>query len=35
MKMEKKFYQTDGFKTGLGLAVGTILYKIISKIFFE
>jgi hypothetical protein len=28
--MEKKFYQTDTFKFGLGIAVGMLLYKIIT-----
>ncbi len=33
--MEKKFYQTDGFKTGMGIALGIVLYKVIMRIFFE
>jgi hypothetical protein len=33
--MEKKFYQTDTFKTAIGLAVGVILYKIVTGIFFN
>jgi hypothetical protein len=28
--MKQKFYQTDAFKTGVGLFFGTILYKIIT-----
>jgi hypothetical protein len=27
--MAKKFYQTDSFKVGLGLLIGTLLYKIV------
>jgi hypothetical protein len=30
--MKKKFYQTDAFKTGFGLLVGILLYKIIAGI---
>ena len=30
--MKKKFYQTDNFKIGIGIAIGIILYKILSNI---
>jgi hypothetical protein len=28
--MKKKFYQTDSFKTAVGVAAGVLLYKIIT-----
>jgi hypothetical protein len=33
--MDKKFYQTDTFKTGLWVAAGILLYKIVTGIFFK
>ena len=33
--MEKKFYQTETFKSGVGIAIGIIVYKIVMRIFFE
>jgi hypothetical protein len=33
--MEKKFYQTETFKMAVGIAIGIILYKIITGIFFS
>jgi hypothetical protein len=33
--MEKKFYQTDSFKTGVAVAIGILFYKIVTRIFFE
>jgi hypothetical protein len=32
---KKKFYQTDSFKTGLCVAIGVIIYKIITEIFLK
>ena len=33
--MEKKFYQTETFKSGVGIAIGIIVYKVVMRIFFE
>ncbi len=33
MDNKKKFYQTDAFKYGLGIIIGTLLYKIITDLF--
>ncbi len=33
--MKQKFYQTDMFRYGMGIAVGMLLYKIIHKVFFD
>ena len=33
--MEKKFYQTESFKVGIGLFLGILLYKIVTGIFFK
>ena len=32
--MKKKFYQTDTFKYGIGIAVGMLLYKVVTGLFF-
>ncbi len=34
METKKKFYQTDTFKYAVGLAVGALLYKIVTGLFF-
>ncbi len=34
METKKKFYQTDTFKTGTGILIGILLYKIITGLFF-
>ncbi len=31
----KKYFQTDAIKTGIGLLVGILLYKIISRILLK
>ncbi|CAM3796110.1 hypothetical protein FLBR109950_01870 [Flavobacterium branchiophilum] len=33
--MNKKFYQTDTFKVGVGIAIGIILYKVVIGVFFN
>lgn len=35
MESKKKFYQTDAFKYGVGIFIGTLLYKVITEIFFK
>jgi hypothetical protein len=35
MGAKKKFYQTDTFKTGIGVAAGILIYKIVTAIFFQ
>jgi hypothetical protein len=32
--MKKKFYQTDAFKFGIGMAAGMLLYKVVTGLFF-
>ncbi len=35
METKKKFYQTDTFKTGIGIMIGILLYKIVTELFFK
>jgi hypothetical protein len=33
--MKKKFYQTDTFKYGVGILMGTLLYRFVIDVFFN